>query len=402
MSVARWLSLTMSLGLCACGAERDTATLEVARRDFRLRVTAEGQLKAARVTKLGVPDEVDAVVRLVWLRPEGAVEKGELVARFDATEFEDLLVEGQRDLERAGLKVRKTESQIDAVAVKHDTAFKIADLELDQAQRFQKTDEGLYARREIVEDEIDETLAGDRKRIAAALRDTQSSLGQTELELLSIERRKAGLKIDKATTGLDALELRAPHDGLMTWARGWRGEPPEIGDQMWSGQGVAEFPDLSRMEAEVFVLEADAGGLEVGKSAEVMLEARPGSALTATIEKVGAVAQPRFRGSPVQYFAVTLAFENQAELPPRPGQRVQATLLLESLEDVLVVPRQAIFVVDEDSFVYVREGGGFARRRVELGARSLGLVVVTSGLDEGEVVALGRPAGHDDSNEVDS
>ena len=82
----------------------------------------------------------------------------------------------------------------------------------------------------------------------------------------------------------------------------------------------------------------------------MVLEAHgPTQSFAAVISKVGAIAQPRFRGSPVQYFTVTLEIENQSELPPRPGQRVKATLLLEDLENALVVPRQAVFVMDDES-----------------------------------------------------
>ena len=386
--------LVLALVASACAPTVDVTTLKVSRGVFRQQVTAEGNLKSARVTMVGVPEEVEGEVRLAWLRPEGAVEEGEIVARFDPMDFEELLVDGQRDLESAGLKVTKTEAEIDTKTTGHETAYAVADLELDHARRYQKTDEGIYARREIIEDEIDETLAGERKRIAADLRDTQSSLGRTELDLLAIEGRKADLKINKAERGLDALEVRAPHGGLMTWARDWRGDPPQIGAQMWRGQSIAEFPDLSVMEAEVYVLEADAGGLEVGKQANVVLEAQPGTVFAATVSKVGAIAQPRFRGSPVQYFTVTLDIENQGELPPRPGQRVKASLLLEDLEGVLVVPRQAVFVMNDDPYVYVRDGGEFVTRPVELGARSLALVVVIAGLDNGDEIALRRPREH--------
>ena len=87
-------------------------------------------------------------------------------------------------------RLKKTEAEIDAKAVEHETAFTVADLELDHARRFQKTDEGIYARHEILEDEIDEALAGDRKRIAAALRDTQE-LARTNRARPTGDRRRA-------------------------------------------------------------------------------------------------------------------------------------------------------------------------------------------------------------------
>ena len=44
---------------------------------------------------------------------------------------------------------------------------------------------------------------------------------------------------------------------------------------VWPNDKVAEIPDLGSMEAEVWVLEVDAGGLTVGQAATVLVEGRP-------------------------------------------------------------------------------------------------------------------------------
>ena len=167
---------------------------------------------------------------------------------------------------------------------------------------------------------------------------------------------------------------------------------------MWQGQPIGELPDLSVMESEVFVLEADAGGLETGKAATVTIEAHPEKSFAAGISRVDAVAKPRFRGSPVQYFGVTLEFEAPEGLSMKPGHRVRATLLLEEVAEAVVVPRQAVFTEGNEHHVYVRNGSGFAPRKVEIGAKSVGLMVVSSGLDAGEVIALERPPDPEDES----
>ncbi len=60
------------------------------------------------------------------------------------------------------------------------------------------------------------------------------------------------------------------------------------------------------MEAEVFVLEADAGGLAVGQPAEVVIvEARPERDVHRRRSTTSTtLAKPRIRGVPVQYFGV--------------------------------------------------------------------------------------------------
>ena len=385
-------SLALPL-VVACAGPDGTPTYRVERRQFVHRVTAEGTLKAETTTPLTVPTDVRHTVRLAWLAPDGGVvEEGDVVVRFDPTEMRERLEEGRADLRSAGLEVDKSRVDSDVKVSAIETKLKVADLELDHAQRFQKSDAQVFSRQEIIESEIDEELALDRKDHAIDSRRTQQSLGRTELELLAIKQRQAQLTIDQARDGLSALEVRAPHGGIITLVRNWRGEVPQVGSQMWRGQQIAEIPDLSIMEAEVFVLEADAGGLEAGKPATLVIEADPGKSYAAKIRRVDAVAKTHFRGSPVQYFGVVLELEAEPTAAMKPGQRVRATLILDRVDDAMVVPRQAVVQEDGESRVFVRAGGGFEPRRVETGASSVGLVVITDGLAEGELIALSPPS----------
>ena len=52
------------------------------------------------------------------------------------------------------------------------------------------------------------------------------------------------------------------------------------------------------MQAEVYVLEADAGGLLPGQTATVTVESAPGVTCPARIARVDALAKPRILGSP--------------------------------------------------------------------------------------------------------
>jgi len=395
------LFLLAALMLASCAPRDAVPTFRVERRPFHHHVTAEGNLKAAEVTRLTVPPEVETRVRLAWLAPDGRVEEGDVVARFDPTDMEDLLRGGRLDRDGAALEAGKARLQSDGKLADFETDFRVADLELEHARRYQKTDEDVFSRQEIIESEIDEELAGERREHAGASQTSESERGKTELEIFEIRKRKAELKIDQARRGLAALEVRAPHGGLFTVTRSWRGDPLQVGSEMWRGQPLGEIPNLSVMEAEVFVLEADAGGVEVGKNATVTVEAFPERSFPARVSHVDAVAQPRYRGSPVQYFGVKLEIESADGLPMKPGHRVRATLRLEEFDEALVVPRQAVFSDGGEQRVYLRNGAGFAARRVETGAKSLGLMVVTAGLAEGDVIALRPPAAvEDDGGDV--
>jgi hypothetical protein len=189
---------------------------------------------------------------------------------------------------------------------------------------------------------------------------------------------------------LQKLEVKAPHDGIFVLKAVW-GRKPEVGQMVWGGNAVAEIPKLEKMEAQVYVLEADAGGLEAGLSATLVLEAQPDVVYEATVSQVAALAQRRSHRSPIQYFSVTLELERTDPIVMKPGHRVAAVLTLDERQDVLAVPRQSVFEEDGKKVVYVRRGSDFEPVEVELGPSALGRLVIEKGLAEGEDIALRDP-----------
>jgi RND family efflux transporter MFP subunit len=375
------------------GGDRDgdVPTYVVDRGDFVRRVHAEGNLKAADATLLGPPPEHRRPLKIAWLAPEGSrVKAGDVVIRFDPTDLEEELREGRHD--RA-----TTDSQITSKQVREEGSRRnlerdaeVAGLELDFARSFQSKDELIFSRQEIIESEIDETLAQQKKDHAQQAGEVHDELARAELDLLAIERRKAELKISQAEEALQGLEVRAPHDGIFVLNKVW-GRKPEVGQMVWGGNAVAEIPKPEIMEAQVYVLEADAGGLEVGLEATVVLEAHSDVVYAAKVSQVAALAQRRSHSSPVQYFAVTLELERTDPAVMKPGQRVAAVLVLARREDVLTVPRQAVFEREGAKIVYARRAGRFEPTEVELGPSALGRLVIETGLAEGDRIALRDP-----------
>ncbi len=371
--------------------------LRVAPEDFERRVPAPGNLKAVTATPISVPTGVPGPFRIGWVAPDGSrVKQGDVVIRFDPSAMEKRLVDAGDDLKENRLTMEKKQIEGAAELRKLEQDAAMARLELADAKQFQKKDALIFSRADIIESEIDQGLAEEREGHAQATRQTRQKLSGTEAALLQIKIRQADAKISQARAALQALTVTAPHDGVLILKRNWRGETTRVGDSVWNGQPLAEIPDLSRMEAEVYVLEADAGGLTPGRQALVTVESAPGVTWPAKIARVDALAKPRIMGSPVQYFAVTLALARTDPRVMKPGQRVQATLFLEQRKDALLVPRQALFDREGRTVVYRRSGKGFAPAEVKLGPSTLGRVVVESGIRRGDVLAMRdptRPAG---------
>lgn len=386
--------LAAVLPLFGAGPGDGVPTVVVEREPFVRDVPAEGYLEAAESTPISLPaGAVRRPMRIAWLAEDGSrVDAGDPVVRFDPTDLEKEMEDARADRSASELRVGKERSTRESELAKLDRDAELAELELEDSREFQKKDEMIFSRHDIIESELDEELAEEKMEHATESRQTRESLSDAELELLAIERRKADLALERAQAGLDALTLEAPHAGLVIFRRSWRGELPRVGDTAFPGNVLAEIPDLSEMEAEVYVLEADAGGLAEGRPARVVLEAHPERVFDATVAQVDNLAKPRRRGSPVQYFAVVLALEETVPELMKPGQRVRARLRMEELDEALTVPRQAIFEQDGDTVVYRRRaGGGFEPVAVELGPAALGRVVIASGLEAGDRIALADP-----------
>lgn len=364
----------------------------VASGPFARRIGAEGNLQAVRATPLLAPQGVEGVP-IAWLAPDGSfVRTGETVARFDPTEMEKTLLDARGELASSRLKIDKQKAESGAEIGRLAKDAEIAAAELASASEFQKKDPLLFSRSEIVESEVDESLARERSKHAREAGERRRALARADLGLLEIAGGQASYKIDKAEQGLQALSLTAPHDGIVVLQRDWHGDPIRVGDAVWAGQPLAEIPDLDRMEAEVFVLESDAGGLAVGQRAEVEVESVPGQVWGARVARVDTLAKPRFRKSPVQYFAVTLELDRTARERMKPGARVRARITVEQRPGALAVPRQAVFEREGKTVVYKRSGAGFAPVPVTLGPASAGRVVVERGLAAGDRVALRDPS----------
>jgi multidrug efflux pump subunit AcrA (membrane-fusion protein) len=365
---------------------------EVGQRPFVRRVAAEGHLRAIKATPITAPVAIQEPVKVAWLAPDGSrVAAGEAVARLDTTDFEAQRRDAGSERDIALERIAKAEARrtTDLGALERDAG--LARLEMESASTFQRRDAEIFSRHELIESEIDLGLAAARREHAESVRDTRAEVASTDLELLALERRKAELRIARAEQVLSAIEIVAPHAGILLLQRDWRGETLRVGETVWGGRKLAEIPDLGAMEAEVFVLESDAGGLAVGQEAEVVLDAAPDSVWRATVKRVDSLARPRLRGVPVQYFGATLELERTDPATMKPGQRLRASIVLESLTAAAVVPRQAVFERDGRRYVFKRRGRRFEEAEVELGGASGGMVTIARGLEPGDAVALRDP-----------
>ena len=356
-------------------------------------ILAEGNLRAVHATPITSPivPGRPGKMRLAWLAPDGArVEKGEIVLRFDPTDFQKNLQESKAARASASAELEKEQVAARRTKKERNTDLRLAELTLEKLKRFRKQDKEIYARHQIVEAEVDESLSRAQHEHAEAAKKLDRKLSSSKLDLARAQRQRADLEMKRASENLTFLDVRAPHDGLFVLHRDWRGETPRVGEIVWFGSPLAEIPDLGEMEAEIFILEVDGRGLAVGIPVTIIVESMPERTFAGKISRIDDLARPRVRGVPVQYFAATVELEVPHPAAMKPGQRVRARLELQSPPGV-IIPRYSVFGMGKDEVVFVQKGTDWEARKVELGEISLGRVMVTTGLEIGQVIALTDP-----------
>jgi HlyD family secretion protein len=211
-----------------------------------------------------------------------------------------------------------------------------------------------------------------------------------------LDLRVAQMELERAQRNAERMIVRSPIDGMvvmMTLRRGGENSQIQEGDQVWPGQPYMQIVDRSSMVVDAMVNQVDAQRLRLGMPARVRFDAFPDLELPAEVTAVGGSAQSRgWRGSWVRSVPVRLRLE-ETEERVIPDLSVSADLVLDSVEDAVVIPREAVFSgSDGEPFAWVRGQSGWEKHPLELGLSNNTSVAVISGVDAGAVVAAGLPS----------
>ena len=355
-------------------------------------VTAEGTVEAEQATPITAPMDAQEPMKIGWISDDQVfVHQGDVIVRFDPTDFETALLNGTLAQQKASN--RATRNDVDRTAGAHNLERDAlqAEHELEVAQSIHLEDADIYSRYQRVESDIDRTFAKQKRDYSRSVRTIKDNVAGADAALIGIDKHKADLRVDQAQKALTALIVTAPHDGVLVLKRDWRGDLPAAGSTVWPGTPIADMPKSGAMKAVVFVLEADAGGVTKNDRATVTIESAPETPIPAIVSSMGKVAKPRFRDVPVQYFEVMLKLTPPAGLALKPGARARATITLDAQKDVIAVPRQTVFANAGEQVVYVRRNGRFVPQRVTLGTSTAGRIVIMNGLKDGDEIALRDP-----------
>jgi HlyD family secretion protein len=172
-----------------------------------------------------------------------------------------------------------------------------------------------------------------------------------------------------------------------------RGEMVVIGIQNQPGTTLMTVSDLSAIDAEVKVAEADVLRVKVGQASTVTLEALPGVTFPGRVVEVGSSALPTTgTGAAAREFKVKVRF-NKPEPSLRPGLTCDTEILTAERQGVLALPLQSVVVRPQQGGqdqpgVFVFDGKAVRFQAVTPGLIG-GLDIEVAGVAEGTPVVVG-------------
>jgi HlyD family secretion protein len=310
---------------------------------FRSYVTASGEIVATRFADIG--SNVMGKIVSLPVREGEMVKAGQLLARIDP-------VPAQSDVAAAEALVKALEA--DAKAAAEQVATSRADAE-QAAARAQEAALSLGRTRELhtqglaPKAELDSAQAANdaaEAQVAAA----RAAIARATQARDAAERRvaQALAQTRRARDLLSKTSIVAPIDGIVSRLQVREGEMVVIGIQNQPGTTLMTISDLSGVNAEVKVAEADVLRVKLGQSARVTLEALPDRPFDGTVVEVGASALPTTGvGAAAREFRVVIRL-TRPDPSLRPGLTCDAEILTGERRDVTTVPLQAVVLRNRD------------------------------------------------------
>jgi multidrug efflux pump subunit AcrA (membrane-fusion protein) len=194
--------------------------------------------------------------------------------------------------------------------------------------------------------------------------------------------------------------ITSPTPGVVVYARGRGGRmgrnSMEEGNEVRRRQEIINLPDVSQMGVDFSVHEAQIEKVAATQRAIVKVDAFPERIFTGTVVRVGALpdSTARYNNDDLKVYRARVDLDgDNSDGALKPGMNAVVEILVQSLEDVLLVPLTAIQIDRGIPYVWKGTSVGPVAQWVKLGSSNLDVAEVLDGLDDGEMVYLGIPEG---------
>ena len=372
---------------------------KVKKENFEAIITCKGEIQSEKAVFILLPDILTDRKLELWeiqikdLIPEGSiVKKGDYVALLDQGRIKQLKEANEELLKKIAFNYNdsKIDSAVDLVNMRNGLEQFVYDVNSLKIE---------------MEQSVYESPAFQRKAKMAyerGLRQLDAKIRAYRMtqKTLKIQVEREGKLVDDYTEkdnkyqkAFDQANITAPQDGMLIYGRTFgRGGSRKltIGSNVSSQNPIiATLPDLSVLVSETYVEEIYISKIKVGDSARVHIDALRKQVKVGVISNISNVGQ-EMNGFESKVFKVNIRIASDNKRI-KPAMTTNNEIIISREQNVLVIPRSAIFNAEAKQFVYLKEFRGVSVRYVEIGNQNEKFVVIKSGLMEGDKILLNKP-----------
>lgn len=407
-TIAHSWVLALALITCtfaACGKKtvQQVPEASVEQGTFYIDIYEEGEIEAINSINVSSPSIPWRFgnLKISNIVTDGAeVKAGDTIITFDPSEvrkaildYEERLIVSNAELEKMlaqhELEMEELNADYEVTRISHE----ITRMQLESAAH-----ESDIKRREIKLnlDKADISLDRAKEQIENRRKIQIEEVKQKRLSIRQDEER-----LEEAHRTLDKLFVIAPAPGIAIISHNWSTNNKfQLGDQCWSSQQLIQLPDLSTLKAKVNINEVDISKVTKGLKVQVRPDAFSDSTFTGYVATVANLAQNKDNRSSIKVFPVEIII-NEYNKNLLPGLTVSCRIIVDEVPDVKYIPLEALRVEGDKSYVFKKVVNGYDKVEVQTGRTNSDYVIVESGLDKDDKVALIDPTSLDKKDEKD-
>lgn len=393
-SFAMLLLVAGILGACNKKATLQVPEAKVVRGTFYIDIYEEGEIEAINSINISSPNIPWRFgnLKISNIVTDGSeVKSGDTLITFDPSEvrkaildYEDRLIVSNAELEKMlaqhELEMEELNADYEVTRISHE----ITRMQLESASH-----ESDIKRREIKLnlDKADISLDRAKEQIENRRKIQIEEVKQKRLSIRQDEER-----LEEAYATLNKLFVIAPAPGIAIISQNWStGNKFQLGDQCWSSQQLIQLPDLSTLKAKVNINEVDISKITKGLKVQIRPDAFSDSTFTGYVATVANLAQNKDNKSNIKVFPIEIII-NEYNKNLLPGLTVSCRIIVDEISDVNYIPLEALHVEGDKSYVYRKSINNYDKVEVQTGPTNSDYVIIESGLEKGDKVALIDPA----------
>jgi len=357
-------------------------TATVQRGPIRSLVSTNGKIEPIQNQNFEAHAPIATTVKRLLVKEGDHVRKGQLLLQLDDADIRTQAARAQAQVKAAqadqsALKTGGTQEEVltlNTQLVKARSARDGAQRSLDALRRLQQDGAASPGEVRQAEDVLQRAQA-DVTLLEQKQKDRYSKPEGARIEAQAAEAQAA---YDAAEDALLKSSVRAPFDGMVYSL------PVKPGAFVQAGDLLLQEADLSRVLVRAFVDEPDVGRLLSGQNVEITWDALLGRTWTGTVNTVP--SSVKLRGS--RNVGETTCVVDNKDMRLLPNVNVGVTIVVAEHSNVLTLQRDALRIDESKPYVFRIADSHLKRRTIEFSLQNLTRVEITSGLSEGDSVAL--------------